>query len=50
MDKGTAVFYHKHIQSNIARLEERKDRFIHHRMDFLKDYCLPIQEKIDRIR
>lgn len=32
MQKGTTVFYHKHIQSNIAKLEERKDKFIHNRI------------------
>jgi len=29
---GNTRFYHGHIQSNIARLEERKDKFIHNRL------------------
>jgi hypothetical protein len=43
MSSDNTAFYHKHIQSNITRLEERKDKFINHRLDFLKEYCEPIK-------
>lgn len=49
MQKGNTLFYHDHIQSNIAKLEERKDKFVQHRMEFLKEYCEPIQERIREI-
>lgn len=50
MDKGTAVFYHNHIQTNIAKLDERRDKFMYHRIEFLKEYCQPIREKINLIK
>ena len=49
MQKGNTLFYHDHIQSNIAKLEERKDKFVQHRMEFLKEYCEPIQENVREI-
>jgi chromosome segregation ATPase len=50
MNTGNTTFYHKHIQSSINKLDERKDKFIGHRLDFLREYCEPIQEKIDLIQ
>lgn len=50
MEKGNTTFYHRHIQSNITQLDQRKDKFISHRLEFLKEYCEPIQERIDAIQ
>lgn len=50
MNKGNTAFYHRHIQSNISHLDERKDKFIGHRLDFLREYCEPIQERIALIQ
>jgi hypothetical protein len=36
MIKGNTDFYHKHIQTNIAKLEERKDKYVYYRIEFLK--------------
>ena len=50
MQDGKTNFYHGHIQQNITRLDERKDNFIGHRLDFLREYYQPIQRKIDETR
>lgn len=36
MENGNTKFYHGHIQTNIQKLDERKDKFIHFRLNFLK--------------
>lgn len=50
MEKGNTAYYHRHIQSNITQLDQRKDKFISYRLEFLKEYCEPIQERIDGIQ
>lgn len=50
MNKGNTVFYHRHIQENITHLDQRKDKFINHRLEFLREYCEPIQERIGLIQ
>ena len=50
MSQDRTNFYHGHIQQNITRLDERKDKFVGHRLDFLREYCEPVQRKIDQTR
>jgi hypothetical protein len=32
MEKGNTLYYHSHILSNINKLDERKDKFVYHRI------------------
>jgi hypothetical protein len=46
MQTGSSLYYHSHIHHNIDHVDLRTHKYIHHRKQFLKQYCSPLDDKI----